>query len=225
MHLKIIYSTFMTRALRDPLKYQRAVLALSERLKSSRKRSETDELFRELNQKYGSEDAGLFALYFFNLVHLQSGEAVFLKAGVPHAYVKGNIIECMANSDNVVRAGLTPKFKDVETLTDILTYEMGEILLYKRYDSQNEMLFNPPVDDFAVKHIYMEPDEEYAVENNSSPDIMLVTQGQVEIMWGCDSKLKMRQGDAVFIPPKMKKYRIQSEHSTAQCFIACVLRN
>ncbi len=224
-HLKSVYSMFMTKALKDPLEYQKAVLALSERLDSRTRSSETDILFRELMQKYGPEDVGLFALYFLNFVHLQSGEAVFLKAGIPHAYVKGNILECMANSDNVVRAGLTPKFKDVETLTDILTYEMSGISLYKTYGSEKEILYNPPVDDFAVKQIYREPDEDYTVENNSSPNILLVTQGQIEIMWGSDSALKMKQGNAVFIPPQLKKYRIQSDNSSAQCFIACVIRN
>ena len=53
------------------------------------------------------------------------GEAIFLPAGEPHAYLKGDCVEAMACSDNVVRAGLTPKFKDVDVLCDMLSYGMG----------------------------------------------------------------------------------------------------
>ena len=65
---------------------------------------------------------GYIRCFLLNLVYLKKGQGVFLNAGIPHAYLKGNIVECMANSDNVVRAGLTPKFKDVETLAEILTW-------------------------------------------------------------------------------------------------------
>ena len=54
---------------------------------------------------------------------LQPGEAMFLKANLPHAYLSGDCVECMACSDNVVRAGLTPKFMDVPTLCQMLNYE------------------------------------------------------------------------------------------------------
>ena len=53
---------------------------------------------------------------------IQPGEAMFLRANLPHAYLSGDCVECMACSDNVVRAGLTPKFMDVETLCEMLDY-------------------------------------------------------------------------------------------------------
>ena len=72
-------------------------------------------------------DIGLFVQFFLNYVKLDIGEAMFLKADDIHAYLSGDIIECMASSDNVVRAGFTPKFKDVETLTTMLTYSYAPI--------------------------------------------------------------------------------------------------
>src|SRR6266536_2509293 len=72
-------------------------------------------------------DIGLFVLFFLNYVKLEVGEAMFLKADDIHAYLGGDIIECMAASDNVVRAGFTPKFKDVDTLISILTYSYAPI--------------------------------------------------------------------------------------------------
>jgi mannose-6-phosphate isomerase len=72
------------------------------------------------------DDSGVFCLLIFNVIELQPGEALFLAPNEPHAYFEGDCVECMANSDNVVRAGLTPKFKHVDTLVKMLTYRSEE---------------------------------------------------------------------------------------------------
>jgi mannose-6-phosphate isomerase len=64
-------------------------------------------------------------VFFLNYVVLDPGEALFLAPNEPHSYLFGDGVEIMAASDNVVRAGLTPKFKDVDTLLDMLTYRCG----------------------------------------------------------------------------------------------------
>lgn len=69
------------------------------------------------------DDVGCWMVYILNLVSLSPGEALFLKDSEPHAYLKGDGVEIMATSDNVVRAGLTPKFIDVDTLLGMLTYD------------------------------------------------------------------------------------------------------
>ena len=66
-------------------------------------------------------DAGLICFYLFNIVHLKKGEGIYQDAGIPHAYLRGQNIELMACSDNVIRGGLTPKY------VDIPEYECGEI--------------------------------------------------------------------------------------------------
>ena len=63
--------------------------------------------------------------YLLNYCCLEPGEALFLAANEPHAYISGDCAEVMATSDNVIRAGLTPKWKDVDTLCDSLTYTDG----------------------------------------------------------------------------------------------------
>jgi mannose-6-phosphate isomerase len=83
--------------------------------------AELAELVERLNGQFPN-DIGLFVLFFLNYVKLNPGEAMFLCADDIHAYISGDIIECMASSDNVVRAGFTPKFKDVDTLTSMLTF-------------------------------------------------------------------------------------------------------
>ena len=77
-----------------------------------------------LAQQYPG-DPGAMAPLFLNYLLIAPGESFFMGANEPHAYVAGEIIEVMACSDNVVRAGLTAKFKDVSNLVNMLTYTMG----------------------------------------------------------------------------------------------------
>lgn len=87
-----------------------------------RKLNEKEELALLLEKQYPS-DVGVISSFFFNYVKLNPGEALYIGANEPHAYVSGECLECMATSDNVVRAGLTPKFRDVQTLCSMLTYK------------------------------------------------------------------------------------------------------
>ena len=122
--IKQLYRLIMQRA--DDEECMAACIAkIRKRLTEKEFRSPEELQFLEQYELYGT-DVGLFSFFFFNLVHVQHGQAIFTGAGVPHAYIKGNIIECMANSDNVVRAGLTKKFKDVETLLNIIQYDFAE---------------------------------------------------------------------------------------------------
>jgi mannose-6-phosphate isomerase len=71
----------------------------------------------------GDIDRAVFSIYFFNIVKVNPGEAVFQSAGIPHAYLEGQCMELMANSDNVLRAGLTPKHIDVPELMKHTVFE------------------------------------------------------------------------------------------------------
>jgi len=87
------------------------------------KRSEHQKLFLILKDQYGTKDVGLLFAFFFNLFRLKRDEAVVITPNEPHAYLSGDLVECMANSDNVVRGGLTPKLKDKDTLYSMLPYD------------------------------------------------------------------------------------------------------
>ncbi|KAL7057470.1 hypothetical protein AAHC03_025626 [Spirometra sp. Aus1] len=126
-------------------------------------------LFLRLNQQFPG-DVGCFSIFFFNYVKLRPGEAIFLGASLPHAYISGDCIECMANSDNVVRAGLTPKFKDVATLLEMLDYSPMAASALRFAPTRTSRLsaagggvassltsFRPPVKDFAVDKITISP--------------------------------------------------------------------
>uniref|UniRef100_A0A915JVY8 mannose-6-phosphate isomerase n=1 Tax=Romanomermis culicivorax TaxID=13658 RepID=A0A915JVY8_ROMCU len=103
-----------------------------------------------------SNDVGCLAVFFLNYIVLQPGEAVFLGPNEPHAYLLGDCVECMACSDNTIRAGLTPKFKDVENLVAMLTYSMNaaEKVKFKPKKLSDVVTeYAPPVPEFTVHKI------------------------------------------------------------------------
>lgn len=130
-YLRKIFSPLMKAAMTDVKKKtmgiaQRYTTELAKE-SSERELEVAEDLARlvcTLNEQFPG-DVGVFCTFILNVVSLQPGQAMFLKANEPHAYISGNIVECMAASDNVVRAGLTPKERDVDVLVDMLTYNSG----------------------------------------------------------------------------------------------------
>lgn len=166
---------------------------------SSTPGSTLSELVTRLHGEFGP-DYGLFVLFFLNYVVLQPGEALFLRADDIHAYLSGDVVECMAASDNVVRAGLTPKFKDVDTLVDMLTYSYAPIEEQKMapadypyvtlnragYSSGSEVtLYDPPIDEFSVVRTVLRGDGAKATfEQLDGPSIVICTAGRGRISVG-----------------------------------------
>lgn len=160
------------------------------------------------------DDIGLFVLFFLNFVKMEAGEALFLVADDIHAYVSGDIIECMAASDNVVRAGFTPKFKDVPTLVDMLTYNYAPIDEQKMtpaeypYATLNRtgyssgsavVLYDPPIDEFAVvRSVLRGPDAKATFEPLDGPSIVICTNGAGTISVGPTS-YEMKEGYVFFV--------------------------
>ena len=122
--LRKLFTNLMTA---DTVLVEKSVEALNTRIVATpaAQRSATDALAARVYAQY-PKDVGVFAVYLLNYRELQPGEALYLGANEPHAYISGECAECMATSDNVVRAGCTPKFKDVNTLVTMLTYSSGE---------------------------------------------------------------------------------------------------
>ena len=105
---------------------------------------------RDIAQIYPN-DNGLFSPLLLNVVELQPGEAMFLHAETPHAYLHGVALEIMANSDNVLRAGLTPKYIDIPELLANLKFDAkpASMLLTPPIQQGEVQYFPVPVDDFA----------------------------------------------------------------------------
>ncbi|KAI0151520.1 mannose-6-phosphate isomerase [Pestalotiopsis sp. NC0098] len=171
------------------------------------------ELVVRLNKQF-PDDIGLFVLFFLNYVQMQPGEAMFLKADDIHAYVSGDIIECMAASDNVVRAGFTPKFKDVQTLVDLLTYDYAPIEEQKMepkdypyavlnraaYSSGSEAtLYDPPIDEFSVVRTVLKSNGSKATfDPIEGPSIVICTNGKGKISVGPTVK-EIKEGWVYFV--------------------------
>jgi mannose-6-phosphate isomerase len=168
---------------------------------------ELADLVVRLNSQF-PEDIGLFVQFFLNYVKLEIGEAMF------HAYLSGDIIECMASSDNVVRAGFTPKFKDVDTLTSMLTYSYAPISEQKmdptdyphvRHNapayssSSSSLLYNPPIPEFAVVRTALNKSGAKATfDPIDGPSIILCTKGKGTISVGPKEE-KIEEGYVFFV--------------------------
>lgn len=162
-------------------------------------RTELDQLILTLAFQFPN-DHGIFAPLLLNHLKLTKGQAMFIGANEPHAYIQGDIIECMACSDNVVRAGLTPKFKDVETLVKMLTYNCThpEIVTGKQINEYCR-LYCPPVDDFAIEMITLKAGEQYQLPNVRSPSVLLTLQGHGKLVQGTVQTWDCSFGKAAFM--------------------------
>ncbi len=214
---KRFFQQLMQRAETQKPALEKTLQSMEEKILNQKERNERDRLFLELRRKYRT-DVGLISIYLLNLLHLQKGQGVFLKAGVPHAYLKGNIVECMANSDNVVRAGLTPKFKDVQTLVEILTYETGPVEIYDAA-ALEEFEYHTPVNEFRLKRWNLSAGGQGTHVLNSV-GILIVIKGQGELRYR-QSKLNIVQGQAFLLPAVLKSFTLKAKQSF-EAFLAYV---
>ncbi|GEO07685.1 mannose-6-phosphate isomerase, class I [Segetibacter aerophilus] len=144
----------------------------------------------------GNVDKGLFSIYFFNIVRVEEGGAVFQGAGVPHAYLEGQNVELMANSDNVLRGGLTPKHVDVPELLKHIVFEGIEPNILKgEVSTTGDIAYSLPVEDFGISAIKLENGREY-VSKSRSAEIFLVMKGEAR----CDN-ISCKRGESFVVLP------------------------
>ena len=142
-------------------------------------------------------DRGIFSIYFFNIVQINPGEAIFQKAGVPHAYLEGQNIELMANSDNVLRGGLTPKHVDVpELMKHTLFEEVTPAIMKGNPARLGEKIYPCSVPDFGISKIDLTAGSEYEAVADSL-EIMLVTEGGALI----NNNIVLKRGEVVAMLP------------------------
>ncbi|VEU23018.1 DEKNAAC104175 [Brettanomyces naardenensis] len=165
------------------------------------------DLIQRLNVQFPG-DVGLFCgCLMLNHCNLKSGEAMFLQAKEPHAYISGDIMECMAASDNVIRAGFTPKFKDVKILVSSLTYSTDPVedqkqkpAAFPRGSGDAEFaLYDPPIDEFSVLQIKFKKAGSASIKGIHGPSIVIVTGGSGEISIQGQKGLKASTGGIFFV--------------------------
>ncbi|MFJ9819981.1 mannose-6-phosphate isomerase, class I [Streptomyces sp. NPDC101151] len=145
-------------------------------------------------------DRGVIAAMLLNHVRLQPGEALFLGAGIPHAYLSGMGVEIMANSDNVLRCGLTPKHVDVPELLRVVRFEAGDAgVLRPEASPDGEEVYETPIDEFRLSR-YVLPEGGTAHDLTlDTPQILLCTAGSVRA-----GELELAPGQSVFVPADEK---------------------
>ncbi len=126
-------------------------------------------------------DRGIFSIYLFNLVHLKKGEAVFQDAGVPHAYLEGQNAEIMANSDNVLRGGLTTKHIDTaELLKHVKCEATYPQILTGEKTADGDNVYKTAAPDFQLSVFELEKGDTVSFEP-STVEILLLTEGVAEL--------------------------------------------
>lgn len=140
-------------------------------------------------------DRGIFSIYFFNLLHLKKGEGIFQPEGMPHAYLEGQNIEVMANSDNVLRAGLTDKHIDVAELMKYVKFEATEPNVLRPANTDHKV-FESPAEEFEL-HQYSHGEQPEVVKT-SSAEIWFLLSGKLAIE-SENEKLELTGGESVFV--------------------------
>lgn len=155
-------------------------------------------------------DAGLICFYLFNIVHLNKGEGIYQDAGIPHAYLRGQNIELMACSDNVIRGGLTPKYVNIPELLRVIDSREIEPQLISPAPEVASFTYSTPAKDFALERLTYHKSETLNGEIYSA-GILFVMEGEIKIS-SKSTALLLRKGESAFIEAD-SNYHIEGLHN------------
>jgi len=157
------------------------------------------------------DDIGILSPLLLNLVHLAPGQALYLPAGELHAYLEGTGIELMANSDNVLRGGLTPKHVDVPELLKVLNFRPRQIEIQEAQKrGATEGRYQSFAEEFVLSVISISAGHFYEQSNLASVEILLCTAGRASVEDGGNRQpLTIEKGDSIIIPAAANGYIIR----------------
>lgn len=152
---------------------------------------------RSISEFY-PDDSGLFSPLLLNVITLKPGEGMFLYAETPHAYLNGVALEVMANSDNVLRAGLTPKYIDIAELLDNLKFNAkpARELLTAPVEKGAELSFPIPVEDFSFSIHSLSPEPQTLAQNSAA--IIFCIEGQT-VLEKDEQTLVLKPGESCYL--------------------------
>lgn len=172
----------------------------------------------ELGERYPG-DAGVLAALMLNRITLKPGEGIYLPAGNLHAYLHGIGVEVMANSDNVLRGGLTPKHVDVPELLRVLDFTpTPEAELRPEMSSDGmELVYRTPAPEFAVSVLSVADDqcghEIDAPSRYDGPQVLLCTEG-VTVVHAKSTSLTLQRGAAAWVAADDGPIRLMAQEPT-----------
>ncbi|MDP3115198.1 MAG: mannose-6-phosphate isomerase, class I [Candidatus Cloacimonadaceae bacterium] len=155
------------------------------------------------------DDIGIYAPLFLNLIELKPAEAMYLEAGVLHAYLEGAGIEIMANSDNVLRGGLTPKHIDLQELARVVSFHPYSPSLIGNEAGNHKITdYDCPATEFHLQRLSLSEDEEYTLEDIDLPRILLCMDGTC-ICKANDLSVFLTAGQSIFVPADNKSLLVK----------------
>lgn len=150
----------------------------------------------ELGESYPG-DAGVLAALLLNRLVLEPGEAIYLPAGNLHAYLRGTGIEVLANSDNVLRGGLTPKHVDVPELLRVLDFTCGDMVVTTGEASGARHVYPTPAPEFELSRLEWTDDAQEPVTlRGGAPRILVTIDGTLDV----SGELSIGRGQSLWIP-------------------------
>ncbi len=192
-------------------------LGVYQRLEQSGAQSPEEKWIQSLSATYPDGDVGLLSFYLLNLLELKPGEAIASVPGVPHAYLSGDLVECMANCDNTIRAGLTPKFKDIPTLLDMVDYGFTDTPRAGVSVNGAERIYETGAKEFSIRE-FNSTEKFSSVLENVGPAILFCLQGEGEVSVAtARQKKQMTPGEALFVPASLEKLELSA---SGQFFLA-----
>lgn len=154
-------------------------------------------------------DIGTLAPIFLNLVRLEPGQAMYLPARQLHAYLNGVGIELMANSDNVLRGGLTSKHIDPRELMRVLRFDMrAATIVTPQVFSATETLFPTPAEEFQLARIDLRERDLHQASGRRGVEILIVTEGALSLHTEGRAALHLVRGESVLVPAAAEPYRL-----------------
>ena len=164
-------------------------------------------------------DAGVLAALLLNRITLQPGQAIYLPAGNLHAYLDGVGVEIMANSDNVLRGGLTPKHVDVPELLRVLDFTAGDVPVSDgTTDGGPERTYPTPTAEFRLSRVDLAAGAQVALAHGG-PQVLLCTAGEAGLTADGDV-LALPRGSAVWVPAADGSVTVRAGAAGAQVFRA-----
>jgi mannose-6-phosphate isomerase len=207
--LKRFFTDLMT------MESQRQKRVVDEAVQNAHRYSDENFAFHwmtRLSNEYPT-DIGIFAPLLLNLIELKPGEALFLPAGELHAYLEGVGMELMANSDNVLRGGLTPKHIDVPELLKVLNFRPRPVNILKTVKkNKNERVYAGEADEFVLSVVSVSAGSPYHSSESRSVEIMLCTEGAAYLKdEGTQEIINIKKGDSALIPAAVISYSITGD--------------
>lgn len=163
-------------------------------------------------------DAGVLATLLLNHIVLQPGEALYLPAGNLHAYLRGTGVEIMANSDNILRCGLTPKHVDVPELLRVLDFASGNMpVLTGEPAGPHTTVYRTPAPDFQLSRLDWSGSSEPVKVGESGPQILLCTKGELHVEEPAGRTVGVRRGESVWLAAADPSVVVRPAVSTVDC--------